>query len=301
MINVMDVSIIIVNYKTFLLTKNCIESIIAKTFGVEYEIILVDNASSDGSQEFFANDARIKFIEAGRNLGFGKANNLGVQQAKGDYIFFLNSDTLLLNNAIYEMWRYCEEHKEDNIGGLGCILCDGNSQRCHSYAKLNTWKDIVKSYFIAPFCKSKAKEIMAMDAEDESKDAFEVGYVTGADLFVSRKVIDECGCFDPDFFMYSEESEMQWRFKKHGYKNMIIKSPKIMHLEGMSQAKRRSPTMRKIMMTQSSLYLYVKKTSSKFEYLLFQLLFPITRLPFLLLSRRSIRDKVLYIKMFFVR
>lgn len=297
----MFVSIIIVNYNTLLLTKNCIESIIAKTFGVEYEIILVDNASSDGSQEFFANDAIIKFIEAGRNLGFGKANNLGVQQAKGDYIFFLNSDTLLLNNAIYEMWRYCEEHKEDNIGGLGCILCDGNNQRCHSYAKLNTWKDIVKSYFIAPFCKSKAKEIMAMDAEDESKDAFEVGYVTGADLFVSRKVIDECGCFDPDFFMYSEESEMQWRFKKHGYKNMIIKSPKIMHLEGMSQAKKKSPTMKKIIMTQSSLYLYVKKTSCKFEYLLFQLLFPMTRLPFLLLAKRSIRDKLMYIKMFFVR
>ncbi len=297
----MFVSIIIVNYNTLLLTKNCIESIIAKTFGVEYEIILVDNASSDGSQEFFANDARIKFIEAGRNLGFGKANNLGVNQANGDYVFFLNSDTLLLNNAIYEMWRYCEEHKEDNIGGLGCILCDGNNQRCHSYAKLNTWKDIVKSYFIAPFCKSKAKEIMAIDSEDESKEAFDVGYVTGADLFVPRKVLEECGCFDPDFFMYSEESEMQWRFRKHGYHNMIIKSPKIMHLEGMSQTKRKSPTMRKIMMTQSSLYLYVKKTSSKFGFLLFQLLFPITRLPFLLLSRRSIRDKVLYIKMFFVR
>lgn len=297
----MQVSIIIVSFNTKQLTADCIDSIIAKTSEVEYEIILVDNASSDGSREFFADESRIKFLEAGRNLGFGKANNLGVQQAKGDYIFFLNSDTLLLNNAIYEMWSYCEEHKEDNIGGLGCILCDGNNQRCHSYAKLNTWKEIVKSYFIAPFCKSKAKEIMAMDAEDESKDAFEVGYVTGADLFVSRKVIDECGCFDPDFFMYSEESEMQWRFKKHGYKNMIIKSPKIMHLEGMSQAKKKSPTMKKIIMTQSSLYLYVKKTSSKFEYLLFQLLFPITRLPFLLLSRRSIRDKVLYIKMFFVR
>lgn len=199
------------------------------------------------------------------------------------------------------MWRYCEEHKEDNIGGLGCILCDGNNQRCHSYAKLNTWKDIVKSYFIAPFCKSKAKEIMAIDSEDESKEAFDVGYVTGADLLVPRKVLEECGCFDPDFFMYSEESEMQWRFRKHGYHNMIIKSPKIMHLEGMSQTKRKSPTMRKIMMTQSSLYLYVKKTSSKFEYLLFQLLFPITRLPFLLLSKRSIKDKLMYIKMFFVR
>lgn len=297
----MQISIIIVNYNTKHLTADCIDSIIAKTSEVEYEIILVDNASSDGSQEKFSSDERILFLEAGDNLGFGKANNLGAQHAKGDYIFFLNSDTLLLNNAIYEMWRYCEEHKEDNIGGLGCILCDGNNQRCHSYAKLNTWKDIVKSYFIAPFCKSKAKEIIAMDAEDESKDAFEVGYVTGADLFVSRKVIDECGRFDPDFFMYSEESEMQWRFKKHGYKNMIIKSPKIMHLEGMSQAKKKSPTMKKIIMTQSSLYLYVKKTSSKFEYLLFQLLFPMTRLPFLLLAKRSIRDKLMYIKMFFVR
>ena len=297
----MQVSIIIVNYNTKHLTADCIDSIIAKTSEVEYEIILVDNASSDGSQAKFSSDGRILFLEAGDNLGFGKANNLGAQHAKGDYIFFLNSDTLLLNNAIYEMWRYCEEHKEDNIGGLGCILCDGNNQRCHSYAKLNTWKDIVKSYFIAPFCKSKAKEIMAIDSEDESKEAFDVGYVTGADLLVPRKVLEECGCFDPDFFMYSEESEMQSRFRKHGYHNVIIKSPKIMHLEGMSQTKRKSPTMRKIMMTQSSLYLYVKKTSSKFEYLLFQLLFPITRLPFLLLSKRSVRDKVVYVKMFFVR
>lgn len=293
----MEVSIIIVNYNTQQLTCACIDSIIAKITGIDYEIILVDNASTDGSQEHFCRDERIKFIEAGRNLGFGKANNLGVNQANGDYLFFLNSDTLLLNNAIYEMWRYCEKHKEDNIGGLGCILCDGNNQRCHSYAKLNTWKDIVKSYFLAPYSKTKAKEIMAMDAEDESKDAFEVGYVTGADLFVSRKVIDECGCFDPDFFMYSEESEMQWRFKKHGYKNMIIKSPKIMHLEGMSQAKKKSPTMKKIIMTQSSLYLYVKKTSSSFQYTMFRFLFPLTRLPFLLLSRRPICEKIEYIKM----
>lgn len=78
----MHVSIIIVNYNTKQLTKNCIESIIAKTSGVEYEIILVDNESSDGSQEVFASDKQIKFIEAGENLGFGKANNLGAQYAR---------------------------------------------------------------------------------------------------------------------------------------------------------------------------------------------------------------------------
>lgn len=293
----MEVSIIIVNYNTQKLTCACIDSVIAKITGIDYEIILVDNASTDGSQEHFCRDERIKFIEAGMNLGFGKANNLGVNQAKGDYVFFLNSDTLLLNNAIYEMWHYCEEHKEDNIGGLGCILCDGNNQRCHSYAKLNTWKDIVKSYFLAPYNKTKAKEIMAMDAEDESKDAFEVGYVTGADLFVPRRVLEECGCFDPDFFMYSEEAEMQWRFQKHGYRNMIIKSPKIMHLEGMSQTKSKSPTLRKILMTQGSIFLYVKKTSSSIQYTLFRLLFPLTRIPFLLFSRRPIKDKIEYIKL----
>ena len=293
----MEVSIIIVNYNTQKLTCACIDSVIAKITGIDYEIILVDNASTDGSQEHFCRDERIKFIEAGMKLGFGKAKNLGVNQAKGDYVFFLNSDTLLLNNAIYEMWHYCEEHKEDNIGGLGCILCDGNNQRCHSYAKLNTWKDIVKSYFLAPYNKTKAKEIMAMDAEDESKDAFEVGYVTGADLFVPRRVLEECGCFDPDFFMYSEEAEMQWRFQKHGYRNMIIKSPKIMHLEGMSQTKSKSPTLRKILMTQGSIFLYVKKTSSSIQYTLFRLLFPLTRIPFLLFSRRPIKDKIEYIKL----
>ena len=194
------------------------------------------------------------------------------------------------------MWHYCEEHKEDKIGGLGCILCDGNHKRCHSYAKLSTWIDIILSYFIAPISKSKARRLMDIDAEDESRDAFEVGYVTGADLFVSRRVIDECGGFDPDFFMYSEEAEMQWRFQKHGYRNMIIKSPKIMHLEGMSQTKSKSPTLRKILMTQGSIFLYVKKTSSSIQYTLFRLL-PLTRIPFLLFSRRPIKDKIEYIKL----
>ena len=96
----MQVSIIIVNYNTKNLTVDCVDSIINKTIGIDYEIILVDNASSDGSQEFFANDARIKFIEASRNLGFGKANNLGVQQAKGDYIFSVSYSHMTLRTKL---------------------------------------------------------------------------------------------------------------------------------------------------------------------------------------------------------
>ena len=96
----MDVSIIIVNYNTRQLTSNCIESIFKYTNGVSFEVILVDNASTDGSIDFFTNDERIIFISSKENLGFGRANNLGYKVAKGRYIFLLNSDTLLLNNAI---------------------------------------------------------------------------------------------------------------------------------------------------------------------------------------------------------
>lgn len=84
----MDVSIIIVNYNTLGLTSDCIDSIADKTLGLEYEIILVDNASTDGSKEVFSQDARIRYIYSDQNLGFGRANNLGIREARGRYLFF---------------------------------------------------------------------------------------------------------------------------------------------------------------------------------------------------------------------
>lgn len=83
----MDVSVIIINYNTMQMTSECIDSIIANTYDVNYEIILVDNASTDGSKEFFENDKRVKYIYSDRNNGFGAGNNLGVKNACGKYVF----------------------------------------------------------------------------------------------------------------------------------------------------------------------------------------------------------------------
>ena len=116
----MDVSIIIVNYNTKDLLCQCVDSIYDKTSNVEFEIIVVDNDSSDGSKELFIKDKRIRFIEAGGYLGFGKANNLGVDAAKGKYVFFLNSDTILMNNAVKLFYDYCESHEKDRLGAVGC-------------------------------------------------------------------------------------------------------------------------------------------------------------------------------------
>ncbi len=116
----MDVSIIIVNYNTTELLINCIHSIYDKTINVKYEIIVVDNNSikSPGSilLKLFPD---VVFIQSHTNLGFGKANNKGVEYSNGKYLFFLNSDTILLNNAVYKLYDFLEHIEDNRIVAVG--------------------------------------------------------------------------------------------------------------------------------------------------------------------------------------
>ena len=216
----MDVSIIIVNYNTKQLTCQCIDSIYEKTNGVSFEIIVVDNNSTDGSQELLSHDNRIVFIEAGENLGFGKANNLGIKKSLGRYLFFLNSDTILLNNAILHFFEFCESFKS-KIGGVGCLLENDKGIYIHSYANFPSIQSVLQGFFISFLSKisSQTKKVEIENNKNMS-EYFYVDYVTGADLFVNRKVVEQYGAFDPDFFMYYEETEMQNRWNKNGYKSI---------------------------------------------------------------------------------
>lgn len=140
----MDVSIIIVNYNTYDLTAACIQSIIEHTKRISYEIIVVDNASTDGSKEKFERDSRIKYIYSEKNGGFGYGNNRGIEIANGDYFFLLNSDTLLLNNAIYEFFKYAKSHKSRII--YGCYLQgnDGTYRNSFFYFPAFTIKEFFR-------------------------------------------------------------------------------------------------------------------------------------------------------------
>lgn len=255
----MDVSIIIVNYNTKELTKNCIDSVFARTSGVSFEVILVDNASTDGSVELFEKDDRIQFIESGKNLGFGKANIVGLKNAKGKYIFFLNSDTILLNNAIKIFFDWMEDQHE-SIGCCGSLLYDIERQPIHSYANLLGVRFFIKAFF----------EFYHLDSINWLPDPnktypSKVGYITGADLFVRKSVIEQYGAFDPDFFMYYEETEMQYRWTKHGIEIWCIDTPLIIHLQGSSQkknatAEQRSTSIRGFVNNFRSSYIYIHKT-----------------------------------------
>ena len=267
----MDVSVIIVNYNTKELTKNCIDSIFVQTSGVTFEVILVDNASTDGSVELFKKDGRICFVESGCNLGFGKANNLGYQYAMGKYIFLLNSDTILLNNAL-KLFFDKMESAQQNIGCMGCLLQDLSGKYVHSYAELPSVDNVLGTLIWKSFFSFWGFDIQKMDDPETKKvnpSFFQVEYVTGADLFLRRTVIEKCGFFDPDFFMYYEDSELQYRFTKHNYLSYIYDIPKIVHLEGHSSKK--DSTTKRLILLDGTLR-YMSKTQDCWKVILLRFL-----------------------------
>ena len=253
---IVDVSIIIVNYNTLHVLKPCIDSIVAYTKDVSYEIIIVDNGSTDGSIKALSEDSRVTLIKIGENLGFGRANNRGQETAKGQYAFFLNSDTLLKNNAIKMLYDFAEQY-QGRLGALGCILEDRQGNSIHSYGKFPKMKDDFQKFIWVPIL--KGLHLYQVPVIPYPTDWMKVDYVTGADLFVSRQVLNECGAFHPAFFMYYEESEMEHRFMKHGFDNVLLNGPRIVHLEGEGGKNRyTSRFIRDTYRQERSLFIYYK-------------------------------------------
>ncbi|GHS85906.1 glycosyl transferase [Bacteroidia bacterium] len=227
----MDVSIIIVNYNTKQLTANCIDSVFEKTEGINFEIILVDNASTDGSKEHFRNDARIQFIESDENLGFGRANNLGAKYAKGKYLFLLNSDTILLNNAVKILANFLDDNPK--VGICGGNLFDENQQPTLSYAIINSLSIKGELNLLSNNNMMKIKYGKNV-VFNYSNRPIAVYAIIGADLMIRSNIFRQINGFDEDFFMYHEELELAHRVKKLGYKIYCTPDAKIIHLGGKS-------------------------------------------------------------------
>ena len=228
----MQVSIIIVSYNTKELTVKAIQSIFDKTEGVEYEIIVVDNDSKDGSVEELQKtfQDKITIIKSKENLGFGRANNLGIKQSKGKYIFLLNSDTELINNAIKIFYDYMEENK--HVGVCGGNLYNINKIPEESYM---LYKNNIFSYFynrykelfyniISKF--NKKKHFCRFNYSNKIK---EVGYISGADMFIRKTVLDKTGLFDENIFMYLEDADLNFRIRQSGYSIKSVPQAKIFH------------------------------------------------------------------------
>ena len=202
-----DISIIIVNFKTYELTKQTIESIIKNAKNISYEIILVDNASSDESIETLEIDfdtqvkrKLIKIIKNNQNLGFSKANNIGMKASKGDYILTLNSDTVIIEDCIEKCLNYIKY--DEGIGALGCrvLLPDGKldkpCKRGFPTPKASLFY-MLKLDKLFPKEESFGAYNLTYLSEDEIN---EVDSLVGAFMLVPRAVIEKVGMLDEELF-----------------------------------------------------------------------------------------------------
>lgn len=232
--NDVDVSILFVNYKTSYLIKDVISSIKERSSNFTYEIIIVDNSCDQeelSKLQEYKDDALI--IDAKDNLGFGKANNLGATYAHGKYLHFLNTDTLLMNNAIYELKKFLDEN--NNVSIVGSNLYTREERPNHSYIPYEMNRKGIKklnSLFTSIKKKITGKRI---DFNYSNQPLKLDGYVCGASLMMRKEDFDKLGGFDNDIFMYSEETLLCYRTIHELHKDIYnVPSSKIIHFEGES-------------------------------------------------------------------
>lgn len=207
----LDVSIIFVNYKTEKLLLECFRSIQAHTSGISYECIVVDNSFVEGAnQEILAEYSSTKWINSGGNWGFSKGNNVGVEYAEGEFVLFLNADTLIIDNSIFKAFEFLKS-KSDFVA-IGGIQLDGNRAEIPFYYTLN---DIRKDFYILPnlpFIQQFVERLLPNENFPEG----ETNNLVGAFILVSKANFFKVGKWDEDFFMYAEDAELSFRLAKMG-------------------------------------------------------------------------------------
>lgn len=239
----MELSIIIVNYKTEELTSNCIDSVIkSNTKGFEYEIIVVDNASKDGSIEAIEKQfPEVKIIKNHENLGFSKANNIGIEASKGDYILLLNSDTVVEQNTLKGALSFAKNHK--HIGALGCkiLLPSGKLDPACKRSFPTPLNGLFHSLNLdTVFPDSVHFGAYNLTYVDENK-VCSIDCIMGAFMLIPRIVIDRVGMLDEDYFMYGEDIDWCYRIKDAGYQVMYYPDVRIFHHKKASGIGKRNP------------------------------------------------------------
>ncbi|PSR52063.1 hypothetical protein AHMF7605_00275 [Adhaeribacter arboris] len=228
----MDLSIIIVNFRTFTITVNCIKSIIANLRYLKYEIILVDNAPiEDFSTAFKEVSPNLTYIKSLENIGFGRANNLGMTYATGRYILLINSDTLVFDDSLLKCYQAMEADTTKKIGLLGCKLLNEDKSfqpSFYPFRKNTLFNHLITNNWLL------SKIFGVNRLFQETNVIMEVGDVSGAFMLLRKIVIDKVGGFDPDFFLYCEESEWcRERIAKY-FKIIYFPMAAIIHLGGKS-------------------------------------------------------------------
>ncbi|OJI06450.1 hypothetical protein BK004_03580 [bacterium CG10_46_32] len=228
----MDISIIIVSWNVRGLLEKCLASLYSHTEGITFEVIVVDNASSDGSVEMAQEKFQdMQVIALDENKGFATANNIGIKESSGKYILLLNPDTELTENSLKKVFDKMESN--ESIGILGCKLLNTDGTLQDSVRKFPRVQDLFALFFkLYKLFPSLLHYYLAKDF-DYRREA-EVDQVMGAFFCINRSVIDKIGPLDSKYFIWFEEVDFCRRAKRAGFKIVYWPGTSIIHHGGQS-------------------------------------------------------------------
>lgn len=259
-----DLSIIIVSWNTKDLLSQCIESIKAQTKRTSFKIIVVDNCSTDGSPEMVEESfPDITLIKNQLNKGFGKANNQGLAKARGKYILFLNSDIVVGENCLDEMFGFMEQNPEVAASSCKLTFPDGTLQHsCRRFPRFKTFFLMLLGLrYLFPEMKT-FREYLMLDWDHA--DAKEVDQIMGSFMFMRKDVLDQVGSFDERYWMYFEEVDLCLRIKKAGWK--IVHIPYVSAVHFLSKSAEQWGEAKRTIEFQTSLLKYFRKNGKLYEY-----------------------------------
>jgi GT2 family glycosyltransferase len=253
----MQLSVIIVNYNVKLFLEQCLYSVKKAITGIEAEVIVIDNNSADKSIEYLGPKfPGIHFLINEENFGFAKACNQGLRIAKGNFILFLNPDTIVPENCFQKCISFLETHPD--AGALGIKMLDGTgkflkeSRRSFPSPMTSLYKLFGLSRLF-PYSKRFSKYHFGHLHERENH---EVDVLAGAFLMAKKEVLDKVGGFDEIFFMYGEDVDLSYRIQKAGYRNYYFAESNIIHFKGEST---RKGSLNYVRMFYNAMSLFVRK------------------------------------------
>ncbi|HEY3875474.1 MAG TPA: glycosyltransferase, partial [Candidatus Kapabacteria bacterium] len=255
----MDLSIVIVSYNVKDFLRGAIASVKRSLAagGLDGEIIIVDNNSADGSVAMVRSefpDVLLHALDA--NLGFGRANNIALREAKGDYMLLLNPDTILGEDTLSTMLAFLREHPEAGLAGCKLLNGDGTFQLSCRRGFPTPWASFTKLFGLArlfPNSKLFARYNLTFLPVDET---YEVDALGGAFMMLSRPALEASHGFDEDFFMYGEDLDLCYRVKQSGFNVFYVPTTATVHFKG--ESTKRS-AVNEVQLFYEAMHVFVKK------------------------------------------
>lgn len=226
------VSIILVNYNGAEVVLNCVRSIVQFLHAVPYEVIVVDNASTDGSAALMAEFPTVQLIRQAENQGFGAGNNVGAKQAKGEFLLLLNTDTLLLSDVLPSLVALMQAHSDVGIIGTKLLNPDGTLQLSVA-AEISLTGEYQTLKQLKQYTVPQQRAVL----EQTFNQIQSVDIVIGAVFFMRKALFEALNGFDETFFMYFEESDLCQRSRDRGWRVLYTPDVAIIHLGGYSVSK----------------------------------------------------------------